>query len=161
MLQYREATAEDLPGICLLGEEVNSMHHRASPDLFAAEISPERNREVWRDSLGQAAATTLVAAVGSFLVGFVTVSIVEESSPLFRAMRYAKVGSVGVTEAYQGQGIGRTLMKLVEEWAQRRGAIEVHLNVWAFNERAQRLYEELGYAVRSHYMGKRLPGGVA
>jgi GNAT superfamily N-acetyltransferase len=76
-------------------------------------------------------------------------------------MRYAKVGTVGVTHGFRGQGIGHALMTLVEEWAWSRGATEVHLNVWAFNEGARRLYEELGYAVRSHHMGKRLEGATS
>ena len=157
MLQYREATVQDLAGICALGVEVNALHNSAWPDLFAAEIAPEKNQEVWRSSLGQADATTFVAATESALAGFVTVAIVDEASPLFRRMRYAKVGTVGVTEGFRGQGIGHALMTRVEEWAQSHGATEVHLNVWAFNEGARRLYEELGYAVRSHHMGKRLP----
>jgi GNAT superfamily N-acetyltransferase len=161
MIQYREAMAEDLPGICALGAEVNAVHHAAWPELFVAAIPPEKSEGVWRKSLGPGIATTFVAAAGTCLAGFVTVAIVDEASPLFSSMRYAKVGSIGVTETFQGQGIGHALMKLVEEWARTHGATEVHLNVWAFNERARRLYEELGYAVRSHHMGKRLPDAVA
>ena len=159
-IRYREATAEDLSGICALGAEVNAVHHSAWPELFAATIPPEKSEEVWRRSLRQGLATTFVAATGSALAGFVTVAIVDEASPLFHSMRYAKIGSIGVTEAFQGQGLGHALMRRVEEWARAHGATEVHLNVWAFNERARRLYEELGYAVRSHHMGKRLPDAV-
>ena len=158
MLQYREATVEDLAGICALGAEVNALHNSAWPDLFAAEIAAEKSQEVWRSSLGQAGATTFVAATDSALAGFVTVAIVDEASPLFHRMRYAKIGTVGVTQGFRGQGIGRALMALVEAWAESHSATEVHLNVWAFNEGARRLYEELGYAVRSHHMGKRLEG---
>jgi ribosomal protein S18 acetylase RimI-like enzyme len=157
MLQYREATVQDLAGICALGAEVNALHNSAWPDLFAAEIATEESQEVWRASLDQAGATTFVAATDGALAGFVTVAIVDEASPLFRRMRYAKVGTVGVTARFRGQGIGRALMTLVEAWALSHDATEVHLNVWAFNEGARRLYEELGYAVRSHHMGKRLP----
>jgi ribosomal protein S18 acetylase RimI-like enzyme len=160
MLQYREATVQDLAGICALGAEVNALHNAAWPDLFVAEIAPEKSQEVWRSSLGQAGATTFVAATDSALAGFVTVAIVDEASPLFRPMSYAKVGTVGVTEGFRGQGIGHALMTLVEDWAQSHGATEVHLNVWAFNEGARKLYEELGYAVRSHHMGKRLQGAT-
>jgi ribosomal protein S18 acetylase RimI-like enzyme len=157
MLEYREANAQDLAGICALGSEVNALHHSARPEVFAADIPPERNQEVWRASLDQERATTFVAAAGSTLAGFVTVAIVDEASPLFRPVRYAKVGTVGVGEAFRGQGIGRALMTRVENWARVHGATEVHLNVWDFNERARRLYEELGYVVRSHHMGKQLP----
>jgi ribosomal protein S18 acetylase RimI-like enzyme len=47
-------------------------------------------------------------------------------------------------------------MRRAEEWAARKGAVRITLNVWAFNERAVELYRELGYEIRSHAMGKRL-----
>lgn len=47
-------------------------------------------------------------------------------------------------------------MALAERWAIRQGARDLRLTVWAFNEPAQRLYEELGYEKRAFEMGKRL-----
>lgn len=47
-------------------------------------------------------------------------------------------------------------MQRVESWAAEQRAIDVRLNVWAFNESARRLYEELGYEVRSLSLGKWL-----
>ena len=47
-------------------------------------------------------------------------------------------------------------MGSAEGWARERGAYEMRLHVWAFNEGAMRMYEELGYEVRSHFLGKRL-----
>ena len=52
-------------------------------------------------------------------------------------------------------------MQLAEEWAAGRGAIDVRLNVWAFNQSALALYKELGYEVRSLFLGKALPQNVA
>lgn len=157
MLQYREATAEDLPGICVLGAEVNLVHHTACPDVFSSEVPLERQTEVWKASLGKEGSTIFVAEQAAQLVGFVTATLVDEASPLFKQVRYARVGSIGVSELNRGHGIGRKLMQLVETWAHGHGASEVHLNVWSFNERARHLYEELGYAVRVQYMAKRLP----
>ncbi|WP_298827101.1 GNAT family N-acetyltransferase [uncultured Piscinibacter sp.] len=156
MPQYRQATPDDLPGICALGEEVNRLHCDAWPRLFAKEIAAESQRQVWSESLCGENAAVFVAVEGQSLVGFVTIAVVDEASPFFRAMRYAKVGSICVTEMLRGQGIGRRLMEEAEIWARVRNAVEVHLNVWSFNERARALYEELGYEIRSHYMGKGL-----
>ncbi|NSL54266.1 GNAT family N-acetyltransferase [Uliginosibacterium sp. IMCC34675] len=72
-------------------------------------------------------------------------------------MTYGRIGSVGVAAEHRGKGVGRALVALAEAWAARRGAADMRLQVWSFNERAMALYEELGYSVRSHVLGKRLP----
>ena len=144
MILFRQATESDLSTLCVLGAEVNGFHHEARPDIFAASVPVTRQVDFWRGSLGREGTTTIVAQADSVLVGLANASIVVETSPLFLALRYARVGTVGVTATHRGLGIGRQLMQHVEAWARQQGATEVHLNVWAFNDRARRLYDELG-----------------
>ena len=47
-------------------------------------------------------------------------------------------------------------MASAERWAGDCGAVDVRLNVWAFNQSAIQLYEESGYELRSLFMGKTL-----
>jgi ribosomal protein S18 acetylase RimI-like enzyme len=156
----REATAADLPAICVLGQEVNRMHHEAWPRVFAAPSDPHRDAPHWQQSIANANATTFVGEQAGQLVGFITVSLVTESSPLLQASQLARVGTVCVAAALRGRGIGRVLMHRAEQWALQRGASYLRLNVWAFNEAAQRFYEELGYGVHSRILGKELSRGV-
>lgn len=156
MPRYRQATLADLAGICALGDEVNRLHHAAWPHLFAEQIPANSQRDVWSASLSGRDAVVFVAVHAGVLVGFVSAALVDETSPFFQRMRYARIGTICVTERCRGQGIGRRLMDEVERWAKSKDAVEVHLNVWSFNERARELYAELGYSVRSHSMGKRL-----
>lgn len=104
----REATPEDLPAICALGEAVNALHHEVWPQVFAEPGDPLRHAAHWRQSIAAEQATVFV---------------VEQAA---------------------------------EAWARQRGAPDIRLNVWAFNQRALALYEELGYEVRSQVLGKRL-----
>ena len=156
---YREATEPDLSAICALGEEVNAIHHRAFPQVFASAGEIDRDAAHWMNNIGKQDATTFVAEESGSLVGFVNVSIVTESHSLLQPMRFGRVGSVGITENKRGQGIGRELMELAQDWVSRRGGVEVRLNVWAFNSHALHVYEELGYEVRSFFLVKRLPSG--
>ena len=153
---YREAVAQDLPAICALGQVVNLMHHSAWPEIFAPQSDPMRDAPHWSQSIAQPRATTFIADRMGDLVGFVTVMLVDESHSLLQPMRYARIGSVCVTEALRGQGIGRKLMSLAEQWSVGQGAEDMRLNVWCFNESALALYKELGYQVRSHTLGKPL-----
>jgi len=153
---YRQATESDLSAICALGEEVNAIHHRAFPQIFAGAGEIDRDAAHWMASIGQLDATTFVAEESGSLVGFVNVSIVTESHSLLQPMRFGQVGSVGITEHKRGQGIGRELMALAQDWVSRRGGVEVRLNVWAFNSHALHVYKELGYEIHSFFLVKRL-----
>ena len=161
MLNYRSATPADLPSLCALGEEVNSIHHAAWPEVFAPAGTLDRDRNHWAQSVGAKEAETIVADENGTLVGFVTISVITESNSLFQPVRYTKVGSVCVTASRRGKGIGRKLMAMAEQGALQHSAAEVRLTVWAFNEVALRMYEELGYEMRSHTLGKRLRAGAA
>lgn len=155
-LVIREATGADLDSICALGEEVNAIHHQAFPAVFAGAGSPERDRAHWGSSIGRADSTCLVAEATATVVGFVTVAIVDETHSLLQPCRFARIGSVGVAARMRGQGIGTALMRQAEAWAAHRGATELRLNVWAFNEPALAMYRELGYDLRSHQLAKVL-----
>lgn len=159
-MRYRQATAADLLDICALGEEVNAIHHRAFPDVFAGPGAHDRDAAYWLSSLEKESATTFVAEEDSNLLGFVNVSIVDESHSLLQPMRFGRVGSVCVTKDRRGQGIGPALMRLAQDWVSQHGGVEVRLNVWAFNAHALHLYEELGYEVRSLFLAKRLPSSA-
>lgn len=149
MIEYRAAVREDLPALCALGEEVNAIHHAAYPHVFAAAGSADRDLEHWASSIGGDDARVFVAVAGGEVVGFVNVSLINETHSLLQPMRFGRVGSISVSEGMRGRGIGRQLMRLVHAFVAERGGHEVRLNVWAFNEAARRLYDELGYEVRS------------
>ena len=68
--------------------------------------------------------------------------------------RQGDIQTISVIEAARGRGVGRALMEALLAEAERRGAVEVFLEVRADNETAQRLYATLGFeriAVRPHY----------
>lgn len=155
-MPYIEATPADLLAVCRLGAEVNEMHREAVPGVFAAAEDGGADAAHWGAALNAPTATTFLALNGEVAVGFLTVSVHLEGAPILQPMRFGKVGTVCVSANYQGRGIGRALMDLAERWALARGAQELRLNVWAFNEGARHLYEELGYALRSHQMAKSL-----
>jgi len=154
---YREATPDDLHGICTLGMQVNVLHHETFPQLFAPPADPLRDAAHWASSIAQPAATSFVAEHSpGHLAGFVTVAVVDETHSLMQPMRFARVGTLGVTPEWRGHGIGRALMEHAQEWAAARGALELRLNVWAFNDTAQNLYRELGYELRLLTLAKPL-----
>lgn len=66
------------------------------------------------------------------------------------------VWDVAVHEGFRGRGIGRAAMLLAEDVARSQGARAIRLNVFAYNEPAIRLYDDLGYETASMYKQKLL-----
>ena len=156
MILYRQATFQDLASICALGNAVNTIHHEAFPQVFAAVGEQLRDAAHWANSIAQESATTFIAQEGDQLVGFVSLRIVNETHSMMQATRYGSIGSIGVAPHKRDQGIGRALMQCAQDWVIERGGQEVRLHVWAFNARAVQLYEELGYEIRTYAMTKPL-----
>lgn len=62
-----------------------------------------------------------------------------------------------VEEGSRGIGIGRALIGSAEGWCRERGLLSLTLNVGFHNKKAQRIYESMGFGVRSTVMRKDLP----
>lgn len=156
MPSYREAAQDDLGAICRLGEAINVLHHERWPHIFVEPGEPSRHAAHWQQSIAAQRSTTFVCELQADIVGFVTVFIAQDASPLLRSLPYARVGTLSVSKAHWGEGIGKALMSHAERWAQGRGVFDLRLHVWDFNTRAMRLYAELGYEILSHVLGKPL-----
>ena len=61
-----------------------------------------------------------------------------------------------VEDSSRGQGVGRSLMHLLEVEVRVAGLRRIELNVFGDNERAKRLYESLEYVEMARQLGKDL-----
>ena len=66
------------------------------------------------------------------------------------------VWDIEVHDAFRRRGIARETMLLAEDVARSQGAAAIRLNVFAYNEGAIRMYDDLGYETASMHMQKRL-----
>ncbi|MGL4573898.1 MAG: GNAT family N-acetyltransferase [Burkholderiaceae bacterium] len=155
-MNIRPATPDDLAAICALGKDVNDLHSQAYPWAFVRLNSPDDAAEHWQRSMVGPQTITLVACVQDQVVGFVNAALARDEHVLLFPTLACRIGSVAVRAAHQGKGIGHALMDAIECWARENGAQDLRLNVWNFNQRAIKLYEELGFEMRAHTMGKRL-----
>jgi GNAT superfamily N-acetyltransferase len=62
-----------------------------------------------------------------------------------------------VEESHRGRGVGRALMRVLEERARETGIGRIELNVFGDNAAARRLYESLGYRESARQLFKELP----
>jgi RimJ/RimL family protein N-acetyltransferase len=99
-------------------------------------IDREHRRAIWLDHLKHDDRLMLVAADGRRAVGEIAVYQHPEYGPLIGMM---------VNAAYRGRGVGKHLLQGAIDWATHKGYPEMHLLVFAHNERARALYERCGF----------------
>jgi ribosomal protein S18 acetylase RimI-like enzyme len=68
----------------------------------------------------------------------------------------AYIYAIDIDGSRRGEGLGRTAMLAAEDLVKAAGFPEIGLNVFGFNDAAQRLYTSLGYRVVAIQMTKRL-----
>ncbi|MDI9617399.1 MAG: GNAT family N-acetyltransferase [Methanothrix sp.] len=119
----RQFDLKDLPAIMEIDREVGGGY---SPELFMTfhEFHPQ---------------TMLVAEVAGGVVGVV---IGFKHTPL-----EGRVFWLAVRPAYQGRGIGRSLLSAILRLFSRLGAVSATLEVRIGNRRAQSLYASMGFVV--------------
>ncbi len=135
---------------------MNRAHHAAWPGLFASDAGPRHGESHWRRCVASTGHQTFVATLNERVVGFIALALGTEEHVLLQRVRFARINTVCVVPDVQGIGVGRAVMALAERWSVDQGATDLRLVVSAFNDGAVRLYEELGFAIRSHAMGKSL-----
>jgi [ribosomal protein S18]-alanine N-acetyltransferase len=148
-VRLRPMTAEDLPAVMVLEEE-----------LFAPDTWTEA---MYRDELSRGDTRYYVVAefhlegedddepedVAPVLVGYAGLIAYDDE---------AHVATLGVTKALQGEGVGSLLLDALLAEADKRSPV-VLLEVRADNEVAQRLYRRRGFEEIGRRRGYYQPSG--
>ena len=118
-----------------------------APFAFGSTFEQERERPeaLWRERLANPGGATFLATDEGRSVGLVSV--------FFEDVRRAHLVSMWVSPEARREGIGRTLVDLVIDWAARNDAATVELWVTETNRPARELYERCGFA----FTGRRQP----
>jgi ribosomal protein S18 acetylase RimI-like enzyme len=152
----RQATIEDYVGVCAIFAEVDAQHVEAQPQVFRDPGGAARPRDYIASILEDENACLWVAEHEGRIVGIVKIALRETRDiPVLVPRRYAEIGTLAVAREYRRRGIGRALMEVSERWARERGADQIELGVWEFNEHARAFYNALGYRTARRRMWKR------
>jgi len=156
-IAIRPATAQDYDDLCRIIEQVDALHRENVPHIFRKADGAVRERAYILALLADEDQGIFVAEVGGQAAGFVHVAVRDTLPiPILVPRRLGFVDNLAVSRDFRRLGIGRALMQEAQRWALERGATEIELNVFEFNESAIAFYRSLGYETFSRRMGKRL-----
>jgi ribosomal protein S18 acetylase RimI-like enzyme len=156
-LVIREATPFDYENLGELFDEADKLHRDHLADRFQKPKGPARDKAFILGLLADRTVEIFVVEGNGKLLGLVQAAV-KDSPPLsiFVPRCYVVVDTLVVKEDFRQQGIGQKLMDKVHQWAISRGASEVELNVYEFNQEAMAFYRQLGYETISQKMSKPL-----
>ena len=163
-IAIRPAVPEDADAIACIFLESAEHHARLDPERYrvpAVDSIAERYRAGRQHPLsGSGDVVTLVAELRSEIVGFIDARLDQSADAMHREIIYCHIDELAVTHRHRNQGIGRRLLRAVEEWGRRQGAEFAALEYHTANTGAMLFYrEQMGYRPASTTVIRNLRGG--
>ncbi|MST31753.1 GNAT family N-acetyltransferase [Acidimicrobiaceae bacterium USS-CC1] len=145
-MPVRTARPSDVQALAALNAVVQHLHHVALPQQFKAPDGSAVEAYL-AERLAKPETVALVAEDwGGTAVGYALGEVLDvQESALKWAGRLMHVQHIAVEPSEARKGWGTALMDAIEGEGARRGADEVRLDYWSFNERARRFFTALGY----------------
>ncbi len=139
-MRLREMHKADMAGILTLERDLFP-DDAWTPEMFAAELAQPSSRRLY-----------LVAEEGDALIGY--------AGMMFAGGSQADVVTLAVHPARWGRGTGTALLTALVDAADKRGYLEVLLEVREDNPRARQLYLRHGFTEIGIRRGYYQPSGV-
>jgi ribosomal protein S18 acetylase RimI-like enzyme len=156
-ITIRKAKTEDYGSLIELFDEVDAVHRDHHPRIFQKPNGPVWEIDYYIGLISDESTAVFVAELEGNILGFIH-AIVRDAPdiPVLVPRRFAIIDGIVVISKYKKRGIGRMLMKGIEEWTKEKGASSIELNVYEFNQEAISFYESLGYKTFSRKLSKDL-----
>ncbi len=149
----RFAEVPDLPVICEIRRQVHAVHVDGRPDIFKMPEQPEEVDRQLYEGFSNDDHLLFVCAAHRTIVGYALVRLVAAKDLCMMQARYDYfIGEFGVEKSMRRQGFGRELMNAVITHAEEHHATSVSLDVWGFNENAERFYRNLGMKTKRTFL---------
>ena len=144
-ITIRPAAERDIPKLLELLTGICRLHQQGRPDLFR-QVGTKYDAEALRPLLSDPSCPILVAADEEDAVrGYVFGQYqVHQGETALNDLTTLYIDDFCVDEACRGQGVGPRLYEAAEALAREHGCYNLTLDVWAFNESAERFYRKRG-----------------
>jgi len=142
--EIRQATANDVPAVVRLWQEMMDVHAALDPLRFRpANDGADYWAEAFVGWLEDEKCYALVADDGGRLVGYI-VGWLHQPPPVFQPDVYGFVSDICVAADCRQTGIGRRLFEALKAWFREHGASHVELRVARTNPISQAFWQSVG-----------------
>lgn len=150
-----KAVIENADEIGKIAYQVALLHYQNAPDEFK-KPTLKNQTEYIKKSIADKNVLVLNAKKDEKIVGYAIVYFNTLPKEYFCFEKRAFIGSIGVDENNRGQGVGTALLQAAEKEVLKKKISTVEMDVYIFNQDAEKLYNKLGYKDIKHYKKKIL-----
>ena len=151
----RRARPEDEDSIWLLWRDLHELHRAGAP---AGVFRPADDRAAFSRFLAEGRDTYVVVAVlADEVVGYVLAREVRRPPSLFSdAFHVLEIDQLSVAASARRRGVATALINELGREASARGATQLTVGLWFFNEAAYAFYRRHGFIDSQRRMGLSL-----
>ncbi len=149
----RNIETTDFDQVDNLMKQLHRIHVNGRPDLYI-DMEHPYSKEEFEELVLKEDVISILAEEENKVVGICFVSVRYKSGMV--EMKTAYMDDLVVDENFRNNGIAKILFSKAEKVAIEKGAKRLDLMVWAFNEKAIKLYEELGMKPQRYIYEKLL-----
>ena len=149
------AKSEDVSDIAKIAYQTGKKHEEILPNYFKPS-NEVRQKHYLQEAIEGQYSEIFKAVFDDKIVGYLVLYIWDHPAEYFVYPEYGFVGSIGVDEKYRNRGIGTSLIRAAENWCKEHNIGAIDIDVFVFNQNAERLYANLGYEEIKHYRRKIL-----
>ena len=149
----RIGTREDANAVLELFCSVQELHRAHFPDLFTTPAGDVSLAEWLAHQFAGSGAYVLIAELEGQIAGNLFAQEFRRDASIIRpALHYFSLEHIAVAEPFRRRGIGTALLSALFAEAATREIKRVELQVWSFNDTAQRFFASHGFSVVNQRM---------
>jgi GNAT superfamily N-acetyltransferase len=142
--EIRLANEENLDEVFELWRKLMGEHRILDSDFFS-EINEERYKEDLMKCLSYPDEASLFVCIKKRkVIGYVTAAITQRYK-YYNANNYCIIDDIMVDSSFRGEGIGKALIKSVENWAKQYNTKRIELNVIHRNTKGYNFFKNCGF----------------
>lgn len=149
------AQDSDTESIGRIAFQTAQIHTLNAPDEFR-ETTLEAQTQYIKNSIAAEESTVFKAQTDDQVCGYLVLYIDSQPEEFFVHPKKGFVGSIGVDEKFRGRGIASALLAAAEKFLKEQGIAVFDIDVYTFNETAERVYDSFGFKDLKHYKRKIL-----
>jgi ribosomal protein S18 acetylase RimI-like enzyme len=162
-VSIRPAKDHDIEALCEMYYDFHEFHVCGVPTHLRslgnkAQWDQASLREVLGKIMQGDESEIFVAETAGKLAGLIEVYVRQDPDEAALIQhRYVELQSLVVLAPFRRKDIGTRLVEAARRWGREKGATEVRLGVWEFNQAAREFYEAVGFRTLKRRMVAALP----
>jgi len=156
-LQLRDAIENDYPAFFRLFAQMQGEHAEQFPEFLRDPKESLLHREYFSSLLQDPAVEMVVAECSGEVAGYVIFLISTGPENVFeKVSTRVHLEQLVIDQAHRQRGFATQLLDYVVRYARDRDISLLSLDVWDFNSKAQRLFEQHGFRAISKTLVRKL-----